>query len=85
MGAIIGQEGRSSPDFGATALIPYCPSRFSTVLPYTFTAIPGFSTVLPMPATVIGGHPYRPSRVSGNPERYCLMMVLAATPTVLPA
>ena len=33
----------------------------------------------------MGGGPYRHSRVSGNPERYCLMMVLSAGNREIPA
>ena len=34
----------------------------------------GFTVIPALSVTVIPGRPYRHSRVSGNPERYCLMM-----------
>ena len=36
-------------------------------------------------ATVLPSAPYRHSRVSGNPERYCLMMVLSTGNRGIPA
>ena len=85
MGAIIGQEGGSSPDAGASVLIPYRPSRrpLPTVplfyrpslyfYRHSRRPLPSFprkrESRTELTYDGIGGHTYRHSRASGNPER----------------
>ena len=51
----------------------WCDWPLPTVLPDCLLL-----SFLAAPATIPAGRPYRHSRVSGNLERYCLIMVLSA-------